>query len=233
MNFTPQLQSSLLIKRYKRFLVDVETAKLGLFTIHCANTGAMTGCAEPGSSAWCSTSPNPKRKYPHSLELVTTKSGHWIGVNTHNANKIVKEALLAGQIDHLKGVKVETEVTLDNSRLEFKVTLNNTEHFIEVKSVTLCAEGSNIGYFPDTTSTRANKHLQCLTKLAQQGKNAWLIDCVQYSAILQVRAAKHIAPEYAELLNQAKTAGVIIKAFFCEISPKAIELTEEIPVFYE
>ncbi|VFS72004.1 Sugar fermentation stimulation protein A [Kluyvera cryocrescens] len=64
MQFTPPLQSATLIKRYKRFLADVVTSSGDIFTLHCPNTGAMTGCATPGDTVWYSTSDNTKRKYP-------------------------------------------------------------------------------------------------------------------------------------------------------------------------
>ncbi|NVO99923.1 DNA/RNA nuclease SfsA, partial [Photobacterium damselae subsp. damselae] len=93
MKFAKPLQPATLIKRYKRFLADVSLADGREITIHCANTGAMTGCAEPGSTVWYSTSDNPKRKYPNSWELTYTQQGNWICVNTAQANRLVEEAI--------------------------------------------------------------------------------------------------------------------------------------------
>jgi hypothetical protein len=45
-------------------------------TLHCPNTGAMTGCATPGDTVWYSTSENTKRKYPHTWEMTETQKGH-------------------------------------------------------------------------------------------------------------------------------------------------------------
>jgi len=75
MIFTPPLLCATLIKRYKRFLSDVIFSEGKTFTLHCANTGAMTGCTTPGDTVWYSTSDNPKRKYAHSWELTHTQQG--------------------------------------------------------------------------------------------------------------------------------------------------------------
>ncbi len=84
-----------MIQRYKRFLADVITPEGDTFTLHCPNTGAMTGCATPGDRVWYSTSENTKRKYAHTWEMTQTQQGHFICVNTLRANQLVKEALLA------------------------------------------------------------------------------------------------------------------------------------------
>ena len=98
MKFSPALQPATLIQRYKRFLADVVTPEGKTLTLHCPNTGAMTGCATPGDTVWYSTSENTKRKYPHTWEITETQSGAFICVNTLRANQLVKEALTHGTI---------------------------------------------------------------------------------------------------------------------------------------
>ncbi len=232
MKFNPPLQPATLLKRYKRFLVDVETPEKGIFTVHCANTGAMTGCAEPESTAWLSISSNPKRKYRHSLELVQTTTGHWIGVNTGSANKLVNEALKNNKIAGLENCQIQSEVTIGDSRLDFQVTKEGVSTYIEVKSVTLGPLGKNSGkgYFPDAVSVRAKKHLTCLSKLALQGESTMLLFCVQHSGITEVHPANHIDPDYGDMLKKAYKDGVKIKAYNCLITPKNIDLQQEIPV---
>ena len=101
MNFETPLQKGILIKRYKRFLADVETNK-GILTMHCPNTGAMTSCKTPGNIIYYSKSPNKKRKYPHTFELYVNEDGEFVGINTHRANKIIEEALIKNQISGLE-----------------------------------------------------------------------------------------------------------------------------------
>lgn len=105
MEFHPPLQSATLIRRYKRFLADVITPEGETLTIHCANTGAMTGCATQGDTVWYSTSDNPKRKYPNSWELTETPAGHWICVNTLRANDLVAEAIAQNAIPEFSEYK--------------------------------------------------------------------------------------------------------------------------------
>ena len=98
----PNLTKGVLLRRYKRFLADIEIGNQVL-TVHCPNTGAMTGCAEPGSDAWISESDNPKRKYPHTLEIVGTQHG-LVSVNTGRANHLIGEGLTLGKISAFKEV---------------------------------------------------------------------------------------------------------------------------------
>ncbi len=145
MKFSQPLQAARLIKRYKRFLADIELndGELNdgeLITIHCANTGAMTGCAEPGTTVWYSTSNNKKRKYPNSWELAQTKHNNWICVNTIQANHLVKEAIEQQRIPELSGyenLRTEVKYGSENSRIDLLLESDTRPPcYIEVKSVT-------------------------------------------------------------------------------------------------
>ena len=122
MQFSTPLIQGTLIKRYKRFLADVELADGSVVIAHCPNTGAMTGCAEPGWKVWLSPSTNPKRKLLYTWEVVLTDQLHWIGINTQKANALVKEAIQANKIAELLGYKnLQSEVKFgeENSRIDF------------------------------------------------------------------------------------------------------------------
>lgn len=174
MQFSSPLKSATLVKRYKRFLADVVTPEGETLTLHCANTGAMTGCAEPGDTVWYSTSDNPKRKYAHSWELTQTRTGHFICINTLRANELVKEALALGNIAQLQGydsLRSEVRYGEENSRIDFLLESETKPAcYIEVKSVTLLTDGC--GYFPDAVTTRGQKHLRELQSVVEQGLRA-------------------------------------------------------------
>ncbi|WP_120513340.1 DNA/RNA nuclease SfsA [Photobacterium salinisoli] len=231
MTYTPSLQPATLIKRYKRFLADIALPDGTVTTIHCANTGAMTGCAEPGSTIWYSTSDNPKRKYAHSWELTQTEDGHWICINTARANQIVVEALKNNHIPELSGyasLRTEVKYGTENSRVD--IVLDDPllpSCFIEVKSVTLL-EDNGRGYFPDAVTTRGQKHLRELADVAATGQRAVLFFAVLHSGIENVAAAHHIDPVYDELLEQAEKAGVEVLCYRAEISPTALTLSQRI-----
>ena len=232
MQFTPALQPATLVQRYKRFLADVVTPEGVALTLHCPNTGAMTGCATPGDTVWYSTSPNIKRKYPHTWEITQTAGGEYICVNTLRANQLVKEAISLDLIPELRGynsLKTEVKYGAENSRIDFLLQAEDQpECYIEVKSVTL-ADRDN-GYFPDAVTLRGQKHLRELISVAAEGKRAVLFFAVLHSAIGKFSPARHIDPKYAQLLNEAQKQGVEVLAYKAELSADNMTLRSALPV---
>ena len=232
MEYTPGLQSATLIKRYKRFLADVVTPQGETMTIHCANTGAMTGCATPGDTVWYSTSDSKTRKYPHSWELTETQSGDFICINTLRANMLVREALETGRITELSAynqIRAEVKYGSENSRIDFLLQAEDRRDcYIEVKSVTLLHQGK--GYFPDAVTTRGQKHLRELSQIAQSGQRAVLLFAVLHSGINDVLPARHIDARYAELLAQAKQDGVELLGYKARLAPSGITLEHPLQV---
>ncbi|QBF82356.1 DNA/RNA nuclease SfsA [Shewanella maritima] len=215
MNYSPALLEGKLIKRYKRFLADVRLADDSVITIHCPNTGSMKNCLFEGHRVWFSTSDNPKRKYPHTWELMESDQGHLIGINTGNANALAQEAIESGVITELQGydeLKREVKYGAENSRID--ILLSSQEGlkcYIEVKSCTLL-EG-NTGYFPDAVTSRGQKHIRELVTMVQQGHRAVLLFVVQHSGISTVKPAAHIDAKYADLLKDAIEQGVEVLAY--------------------
>lgn len=232
MKFTPALQHATLIQRYKRFLADVVTPEGEHLTLHCPNTGAMTGCATPGDKVWYSTSDNPKRKYAHTWEITETQQGAFICINTQRANPLVKEAIDAGLIPELMGysaIKGEVKYGEEGSRIDFMLQADDRpECYIEVKSVTL-ADRDN-GYFPDAVTLRGQKHLRELMSVAAAGKRAVLLFAVLHSAIERFSPARHIDPKYAQLLNEAQKQGVEVFAYKAELSADNMTLKSTLPI---
>ena len=221
MQFSPALASGILIKRYKRFLADVALPDGSIITIHCPNTGSMKNCLFPGETVWFSTSDNPKRKYPHTWEIMQTDQQHLIGINTTRANALAEEAILQQVITELRGydnLKREVKYGNENSRIDILLTSQNrSECYIEVKSCTLLEQ--QVGYFPDAVTTRGQKHLRELIHMVTLGHRAVLLFVVQHSGITTVKPARHIDPEYAELLKQAVSMGVEVLAYKTKLSP--------------
>ncbi|WP_047049830.1 DNA/RNA nuclease SfsA [Vibrio mexicanus] len=230
MHFKPSLQAGTLIKRYKRFLADIELSDGEVRTIHCANTGAMTGCATPGDTVLYSTSDNAKRKYPNSWELTQTQTGHHICVNTARANQLAVDAINNGVIKELQGyneLKTEVKYGSENSRIDILLNSQDKPHcYVEVKSVTLLddTEEDGQGYFPDTVTTRGQKHLRELTEMANNGSRAVLLFTVLHSGIEKVSAAHHIDANYSKLLDQAIQQGVEVLCYKAEFSEDGFSL---------
>ncbi|HHN8377238.1 TPA: DNA/RNA nuclease SfsA [Morganella morganii] len=231
MEFHPPLQAGTLVQRYKRFLADIITQDGRTITIHCANTGAMTGCATPGDTVWYSESANAKRKYPHSWELTQTQAGHLICVNTMQANRVVAEAIAQNRIPELAGYQTlaqEVRYGSESSRVDFLLTDPQKKPcYVEVKSVTLLENGH--GYFPDTVTLRGQKHLRELQAIAEAGNRAVLFFAVLHSGIEAVSDAAHIDKKYSSLLQQASQSGTEVICYRMRMTPDGITAGEKIP----
>ena len=232
MQFIPALHSATLIKRYKRFLADVITPEGETFTLHCPNTGAMTGCATPGDTVWYSTSDNTKRKYPHTWELTQKQNGAFICVNTLRANTLAKDAILTGRIPELAGyntLKSEVKYGEEKSRIDIMLQADDRPNcYIEVKSVTLAE--NEFGYFPDAVTVRGQKHLRELMGVVASGERAVLLFAILHSAIEYFSPAHHIDAKYAQLLTEAQKQGVEILAYKAELSADNMTLISPLPV---
>ncbi|QJR81439.1 DNA/RNA nuclease SfsA [Alteromonas pelagimontana] len=231
MQFITPLVRGQLIRRYKRFLADVKLESGETIIAHCPNTGAMTNCAEPGFTVYLSESASPKRKLKYTWELAQNFDGHFIGINTHNANKLVAEALNNKSLPLFNCVshwKAEVTPPGADSRFDFMLQEDSTIGYMEVKSVTLAQSG--IGYFPDAKTSRGLKHCNELARLAKQGVSTKLLFCVQHTGIQEVRIAELIDPEYATAVSHARRQGVEICAVGCSITKEKIAVNQTLPV---
>ena len=231
MQFDPPLQPAILLKRYKRFLADVVTPDGRELTLHCPNTGAMTGCAAPGDTVWYSTSDNVKRKYVHTWELTETQQGAVICVNTLRANTLAKEAISAGIIPELSGynqLKSEVKYGAENSRIDIMLQADDRQNcYIEVKSVTLAEK--EYGYFRCGDHARSEAPAG-LMAVAANGDRAVILFAVLHSAIDRFLSAHHIDARYAQLLTEARDKGVEILARKAELSTTRMTLNKPIAV---
>jgi sugar fermentation stimulation protein A len=218
-----------LLRRYKRFLADVELASGEVLTVHCPNTGAMTGCAEPGARVWLSRSAIKTRKYPHTWELVETGQG-MACIHSASANKVVEEAFANGLIPGFEGYGgIQREVKFgQGSRADLLLQGVAGRAFVEVKCVTLC-RGDGRGAFPDAVSQRGRKHLNELQAVVDGGTRAVLLFCVFHSGIRTVSAAGDIDPAYRAALAEALAAGVEVLVWAADISPAGISLGRPLP----
>ncbi len=232
MRFEQPLLPGTLLRRYQRFLADVELSDGVTITAHCPNTGAMLGCQAPGSRVWLSQSDKPSRKYRHTWEIVETPEGEPVGINTARSNALVDEALAAGRIEPLAGyARRRREVPVDDGRLDFLLWGHRRQPdcYVEVKNVTASvAEG--VALFPDARSLRALRHLQSLEELRSKGKRAALVFCVQRQDVEIVSAAADVDPEFAAGLEHARQAGIELYAYRARVSPREICLSRRIAV---
>lgn len=220
------------VRRYKRFLVDIETDSGRTLTVHCANPGSMLGFLRPGAAVRCSTSDNPKRKLRHTLEMMRV-GRVWVGLQTNRANEVVARALAAGAVPELAGYRaMHREVTVDGrSRLDFALAEHPRDRrtaYVEVKSVTLAS--GRVARFPDSVSVRGRKHLEALARLRRRGHRAALLFLVQRSDCDRVEPADDIDPDYGAALRAAAGAGVELFALGARVTASAITVERSLPV---
>jgi len=227
LNWGPLVQGRL-VRRYKRFLADVE---LGgeLITAHTPNTGRMIGCSEPGRPVWLSLHEGGQRKYAHTLEMIEMP-GALVGVNTMVPNRLVAAAARGGLLAELKGpAQVETEVTSGASRLDLRLTdVTGRPAMVEVKNCTLAENG--IAYFPDAVTARGGKHVDELAALARRGLRAAVFILVQRADADHFQPADHIDPEWGRRLRAAVAEGVEVWAYRADLNLKTISLGPRLPV---
>lgn len=218
-----------LLRRYKRFLADVELEDGSVVTAHCPNTGAMTGCAEPGFRVWLSVSESPKRKYPYTWELVETRHG-MACIHSARANKLVLEAFRCGLIPGLEDYPdIRTEVKYgQGSRADLMLEGPAGRVYVEVKSVTLCEAGGQ-GLFPDAVSERGRKHLLELRGVLAPDTRAVMLYCALHTGVNRVSAAGEIDPRYRDTLAEVVADGVEVMAWGADISPDAVAVTRHLP----
>lgn len=227
MRFDGPLLAGRLVRRYQRFLADVDLDDGTRVTAHCPNTGAMLGCQDAGSRVWLSRAANPDRRYPLTWELVEARPGLPVGINTGRSNGLVREAIVAGLVPELAGyAQLRPEVRLEGtgSRVDFLLSSpGRPPCYVEVKNVT-AAVTDGVALFPDAVSTRAARHAAELERLRRAGADAALVFCVQREDVHTVRPAEEIDPAYARALRSAAAAGVQVLAWGATVGPREIVL---------
>ncbi|REG77581.1 DNA/RNA nuclease SfsA [Marinomonas pollencensis] len=232
MDFPTELLEGRLIKRYKRFLADIELLNGDVITAHCPNTGSMKRCQQDNAKVWVSKSNNPKRKLAYTWELVEVDEQHLACINTGYPNKLVGEAIANGVVSELAGYSEQkAEVKYgEKSRIDWLLTgADGGKCYVEVKNVTLLEE-DGLGYFPDAVTERGRKHLYELANMVEEGHRAVMFFCVSHTGIDSVTPATHIDPKYAQAFVEVMAKGVEVLAYQVSIDPQGMLVTHSVPV---
>ena len=226
----PELIPGKLIKRYKRFLADVELEDGAVATAHCPNSGSMIACSEPGRPVYLSRHDNPRRKLKYTWEMIRMPDS-LVGVNTLVPNRLVKTSIRNGRVPELVGYEeVRSEVqTSKGSRLDLVLTDAHGEKcFVEIKNCTLVNRG--IACFPDAVTQRGRKHLNELRRLTDEGHRCVMFFCVQRMDAESFRPADQIDAAYGEALREVhRNGGVEILVYDVRMDLERIVLNRKIP----
>ncbi len=233
MEFPSPLIRGVLLKRYQRFLSDIELGDGSVVTAHCANPGAMLGLTDPGSEVWLSPARNPARKLKFSWEMIRV-GDHLVGINTSHPNGIVEEAITAGAIPELTGYpEHRREVKYGkNSRIDLLLEGGDRPPcYVEVKNVHLRRDDA--AEFPDSVTARGTKHLGELADMVEAGNRAIMFYLVQRGDCARFRIAADIDPAYDAALKVARSRGVEVLCYTCEMSTGGISVATPLPLELE
>jgi sugar fermentation stimulation protein A len=227
LKFPKPLVPGKLIRRYKRFLADVELDGGITVMVHCTNSGSMKSCLEKGAPVYLSPSDVPTRKTKFTWEMIRI-NGTWVGVNTMVPNILAFEAIVNNQIEKLSGyTKVFREVKYGNSRIDLMAEKEQEKCYIEVKNVTY--KDGIFARFPDAVTSRGLKHLETLMEIKKSGVRAVMLYVIQRSDVSVFVTARDIDPIYSQALVKAHQEGVEIIPIMANISPNEIIIGDEIP----
>lgn len=228
MRFDPPLVPGRLLRRYKRFLADVEFDDGSVVTAHCPNPGSMRSLLRDGARVLLSDSMNPKRKLRYTWEMVRVGS-RWAGVNTMRTNHIVHEALRRGRVEELSeygAIRPEAPMG-ERRRVDFLLSEGDRLCYVEVKNVTL-AEGT-VALFPDSVTLRGRAHLEELEKMVEAGHRAVMLYLVNRPDCDRCGPAEEIDPEYAKTLREVAARGVETIAYRAKVGRREIRLADRVP----
>ena len=225
MNFENKLISGLLVKRYKRFFVEIKIGNK-IITAHCPNTGSMYGLLKPGNKVWLTKSNNSKRKLKYTLQIIEDNKKK-VGINTHLTNNIVSEAIRNKLITEFNNVEIiKQEVRFGtNTRFDFFLSNHKEKYFLEVKNVTLSRK-KTIAEFPDAVTSRGAKHINELLKAKKLNYKIYILFVVQRDDCTEFKIADDIDQIYSKLLTKAIKEGLRILCYDCKFSSKGIKLNK-------
>ncbi len=227
MIFESELIAGVLIKRYKRFFVDIKV-KNKVITAHCPNTGSMMGLLDRGNKVWFTESSDSKRKLKYTLQIIEV-NGKKVGINTHLTNKIFFEALSKGKLLNIKKTDVlfKEKKFNPNTRFDFFIKNNNKGIFIEVKNVTL-SRLKNLAEFPDAVTERGSKHIRELLVAKKKGYEVYLAFVIQREDCKKFKIAEDIDPKYKKLLTFAIKNKLNVICYDCKFLSKGIIINNQI-----
>jgi sugar fermentation stimulation protein A len=231
MDFPTPLTRGTLVQRYKRFLADIVLEDGTEITAHCPNPGAMLGLNMPGLPVWVSRSDDPKRKLPHTLELVHVDGG-LVGINTMHPNRLVAEALAADAIPELTGYATHRrEVKYGKaSRVDFLLEHpDRAPCWLEIKNCHLRREGT-LAEFPDCVAARSLKHLRELADMVAKGDRAVVLFVIQRMDCDAFAACADLDPAFARGLDQVIAEGVEVMSYACDIRETGVRVSHRVPL---
>ena len=228
MNFEEPLVEAKLIRRYKKFLADVQLCSGEEVTVHCTNPSSMTGLSDPGSKVLLSETASPRRKFTHQLEIIY--SGRTpVGIHTGRPITLVAEAIMKGQIPELAGYSTIRRIPRKEQTHNLGLVLEgNSQRTCFLAAESVSHERDGIAAFPDMKHREGLKLLEHMTNLVREGNRAMVIFVVQRLDVQKFTLADQLDSEYCEMFRDSVARGVETLSYRAKISRKSIELDKRL-----
>jgi len=222
----PELVQGYFLRRDNRFRATVVVEGQEAWA-HVPNSGRLTDLFVPDRPVWLARATHPDRKTGYDMKLVEIPTG-LVSVDARLPNSLFAEAVETGNLAGFSYPKIEREVTVGRSRIDFRLSGAQGICWVETKSVTLMDDG--IARFPDAPTERGSKHLRELMAVCRAGDQAAVVFVIQRSDARAFAADEQTDPVFAATLSEAAAAGVDVRAYTCRVSHKTISIMDEIPV---
>ncbi len=214
------------LARPNRFIAHIEIG--GQVEIcHVKNTGRCRELLPSGAQVWCQKSNNPNRKTQYDL-IAVQKGQRLINMDSQAPNAAAKEWLLGGGLGPIEMLKPET--THGGSRFDFGFIKDGRQCFLEVKGVTLEADGRCA--FPDAPTERGTKHLKELTQAVKEGYGAYVLFVIQMADVRSLSPNDATDPAFGKALREAQAAGVTVIAMDCAVTESTMVIRQIVPIYF-
>jgi sugar fermentation stimulation protein A len=227
LNFNSPVIEAVFIERVNRFVAQVEYQGR-IEVAHVLSTGRMKELLVPGNSIYLEHASKKGRKTNYDL-IAVSYNGRIVSIDATLPNRLLAKLFRERRIKEFSSfTQVRTEVTRGNSRLDFCLSDEDEQLWLEVKSVTLVENG--VALFPDAPSQRAVKHIEELVRIKQEGKRAGIIFVVQRDDALRFSPNKTADPSFAKAVAYGKREGLEFYAYNCRVNKEGVSLDKPIPL---
>ncbi len=231
MKFEAPLVRGQFLRRWRRFAADVQLDSGEVVRVHVPNSGRLSDTAYEGAPCWVMPVAGPT--LPFRLELMETREGVLVGVNTQRSTALALEALETG-VARLPRLRAAWRASRERSpRPGHRIDLlldDGEPYWVEVKNITLVRDGTAL--FPDAVTARGSRHVRLLAELSHSGTRCAVLFIVQREDATSVRPASEIDPEFARAAAEARDAGVAFAAAAVTVSLSELRPCRPLPVVW-
>ncbi len=221
-------QQGIFLERPNRFIAEVKLDNGSLETVHVHDSGRIKELLFEGNRVNIKSASNPNRKTKWDMISALSDDGEEILINSAHHRYISENIIRDPEISPFGEVdSVRAEVKYGNSRIDYLLTKNGENIWVEVKGVSLSVD--RVAMFPDAPSTRAQRHLKELMEILEKGDRAAVL-------LLIFRDSEYFRPKwetdpvFSKLFYEARERGVEIYPVQLELKDGNINYRGQLPI---